>query len=129
IFLTRAKDIEGAGRAHGEVFADVRPATTAVVVAALLDPRWLLEIEAEALVSSTVSPGTSGRKSGSVLLSCSEGIPHPQTASAPSQNPSRPSPSSPTSSCVQPLHELEDVAGDIVVVEPPRDPLDVPTNG
>jgi enamine deaminase RidA (YjgF/YER057c/UK114 family) len=50
IFLTRAKDIEGAGRAHGEVFRDVRPATTAVVVAALLDPRWLLEIEAEALV-------------------------------------------------------------------------------
>jgi enamine deaminase RidA (YjgF/YER057c/UK114 family) len=50
IFLTRAEDIDEVGRAHGDVFADVRPVTTAVVVAALLDPRWLVEIEAEALV-------------------------------------------------------------------------------
>jgi enamine deaminase RidA (YjgF/YER057c/UK114 family) len=52
IFLTSAEDIDQVGRAHGEVFADVRPVTTAVVVAALLDPRWLVEIEAEALVAS-----------------------------------------------------------------------------
>jgi enamine deaminase RidA (YjgF/YER057c/UK114 family) len=52
IFLTSAEDIDQVGRAHGEVFADVRPVTTAVVVAALLDPRWLVEIEADALVAS-----------------------------------------------------------------------------
>jgi enamine deaminase RidA (YjgF/YER057c/UK114 family) len=50
IFLTRAEDIDEVGRAHGEVFGDVRPATTGVVVAALLDPRWLVEIEVDAVV-------------------------------------------------------------------------------
>ncbi len=35
---------------HGEVFAAVRPAATAVIVAGLLDPAWLVEIEAEALL-------------------------------------------------------------------------------
>ncbi len=49
-FLTDASDWEAVGRAHGEVFADVRPASTMVVVAALLDPRWRVEIEAEAIV-------------------------------------------------------------------------------
>lgn len=52
-FLTRAEDWEAVGRAHGEVFRDVRPASTMVVVAALLDPRWRVEIEAEAIVGST----------------------------------------------------------------------------
>jgi enamine deaminase RidA (YjgF/YER057c/UK114 family) len=51
IYLTRADDIDEVGRAHGEVFKDVRPVTTALVVKALLDPRWLVEIEAEALVA------------------------------------------------------------------------------
>jgi enamine deaminase RidA (YjgF/YER057c/UK114 family) len=49
-YLTRAADWEAVGRAHGAVFASVRPASTMVVVAALLDPRWRVEIEAEALV-------------------------------------------------------------------------------
>jgi enamine deaminase RidA (YjgF/YER057c/UK114 family) len=49
-YLTRPKDWEEVGRAHGEVFGDVRPASTMVVVSALLDPRWLVEIEADALV-------------------------------------------------------------------------------
>ena len=44
-----AGDREQVARAHGEVFAEVRPAATAVVVAGLLDPAWLVEIEAEAL--------------------------------------------------------------------------------
>jgi enamine deaminase RidA (YjgF/YER057c/UK114 family) len=48
IYLARAEDIEAVGRAHGEVFGDVRPATTGVVVE-LLDARWLVEIEAEAI--------------------------------------------------------------------------------
>ena len=46
--LTPAADAEGAMAAHGEVFADVRPASTMVVVHALLDPRWTVEVEAEA---------------------------------------------------------------------------------
>ena len=49
-YLTRPKDWEEVGRAHGEVFGDVRPASTMVVVQALLDPRWLVEIEADALI-------------------------------------------------------------------------------
>ncbi len=48
MFLTRAGDWEAVGRAHGEVFGALRPASTMVVVAALLDPRWRVEIEAEA---------------------------------------------------------------------------------
>jgi enamine deaminase RidA (YjgF/YER057c/UK114 family) len=50
IYLTDADDIDEVGRAHGDVFKDVRPVTTALVVKALLDPRWLVEIEAEALI-------------------------------------------------------------------------------
>jgi enamine deaminase RidA (YjgF/YER057c/UK114 family) len=50
MYLTRAEDIDEVGRAHGEVFGDVRPATTGVVVAALFDPRWLVEIEADAII-------------------------------------------------------------------------------
>ncbi len=48
MFLTDAGDADAVGRAHGEVFGDTRPAATMVVVKALLDPRWRVEIEAEA---------------------------------------------------------------------------------
>jgi len=50
MFITDASYGEAVGRAHGEVFGEVRPAATLVVVAALLDPRWVVEIEAEAVV-------------------------------------------------------------------------------
>ena len=50
IYVTSPDHIDEAGRAHGEVFGDVRPATTGVVVAALFDPRWLVEFEAEAII-------------------------------------------------------------------------------
>jgi enamine deaminase RidA (YjgF/YER057c/UK114 family) len=49
IYITRAEDIEAVGRAHREAFGTALPATTAIV-AGLLDPRWLVEIEAEAVI-------------------------------------------------------------------------------
>lgn len=51
IYVTRAGDIDAVGRAHAEAFARARPATTGIVTE-LLDPRWLVEIEAEALIST-----------------------------------------------------------------------------
>ena len=51
IFVTDPSLIEAVGRAHREAFSTARPATTGVVNA-LLDPRWLLEIEVEAIVGS-----------------------------------------------------------------------------
>ena len=53
MYLVDPADWEAVGRAHGAVFAEVRPAATMVVVAALLDPRWRVEIEAEAVVPAT----------------------------------------------------------------------------
>ena len=49
-YLTSADDWKEVGRAHGEVFGEVRPASAMIVVSSLLDPRWLVEIEADALV-------------------------------------------------------------------------------
>ena len=51
MFLTDPDDWEAVGRAHGDAFRDVRPVATMVVVATLLDPRWRVEIEAEAVLS------------------------------------------------------------------------------
>jgi enamine deaminase RidA (YjgF/YER057c/UK114 family) len=48
-YLVDAADAEAVGRVHGEVFGTTRPASTMVVVAGLLDPRWRVEIEAEAV--------------------------------------------------------------------------------
>ena len=48
-YLTDASYSEAVGRAHGAVFAEIRPVSTMIVVAALLDPRWKVEIEAEAV--------------------------------------------------------------------------------
>jgi enamine deaminase RidA (YjgF/YER057c/UK114 family) len=50
VYLVDAGDWEAVGRAHGEMFADIRPASAMVVVAGLLDPAWRVEIEADALL-------------------------------------------------------------------------------
>ena len=49
-FLTPEADAEQAMQAHGEVFKDIRPAATMLAVHSLLDPRWTVEVEAEAQV-------------------------------------------------------------------------------
>jgi enamine deaminase RidA (YjgF/YER057c/UK114 family) len=50
MFVTSPKHWDAVSRAHGEVFASIRPASTCVVTQ-LLDPRWLVEIEADAILS------------------------------------------------------------------------------
>ncbi len=52
MFIVDATDGAAVGRVHGEIFGAIRPAATMVVVAGLLDPRWKVEIEAEALLDS-----------------------------------------------------------------------------
>jgi enamine deaminase RidA (YjgF/YER057c/UK114 family) len=50
MYLTSAAQADAVSAVHGELFGDLRPAATMVVIAALLDPRWKVEIEAEALI-------------------------------------------------------------------------------
>jgi enamine deaminase RidA (YjgF/YER057c/UK114 family) len=49
-YLVAAEDWQEVGRAHGEVFADVRPANAMIVVTGFVDPRWRVEIEVDAIV-------------------------------------------------------------------------------
>jgi enamine deaminase RidA (YjgF/YER057c/UK114 family) len=51
-YLIDSNDWQAVAAAHGEAFGDARPAATMVVVAGLLDPRWSVELEAEALLRS-----------------------------------------------------------------------------
>lgn len=48
MYLVDAADVDVVGSAHAAAFGDVRPATTVMVVTGLADPRWRVEIEAEA---------------------------------------------------------------------------------
>jgi enamine deaminase RidA (YjgF/YER057c/UK114 family) len=49
MYVTAAEHWDGVARAHGEIFASIRPAATCVVTQ-LLDPHWLVEIEADAIL-------------------------------------------------------------------------------
>ncbi|MFL6033483.1 MAG: RidA family protein [Gaiellaceae bacterium] len=50
MYVTAAEHFDAVARAHGEIFGEVRPASTCVVTG-LLDPRWYVEIEAEAILA------------------------------------------------------------------------------
>ena len=50
MYLTHVEDWESVGRVHGEFFGNIRPAATMVVVAALLNPNWRIEIEFDAVI-------------------------------------------------------------------------------
>jgi enamine deaminase RidA (YjgF/YER057c/UK114 family) len=52
IYLTDAEDANVVAKVHGEAFAEAKPAATMIAVAGLLDPRWKVEIEAEAITSA-----------------------------------------------------------------------------
>ena len=52
MFITDPAEGEAVGGAHAEVFGDARPVSTMVVVTGFLDPRWKVEIEAEAMIGS-----------------------------------------------------------------------------
>ena len=50
MFIAKVEDWQEVGRAHGEVFGSIRPAAT-MVIAQLLNPKWRVEIEADAVLS------------------------------------------------------------------------------
>jgi enamine deaminase RidA (YjgF/YER057c/UK114 family) len=51
-FFTRREDWEAIGRAHGEAFGAIRPASTMAIVVGLIDPDWLVEIEFDAVLAA-----------------------------------------------------------------------------
>ena len=52
MFIIDSSDAGAVGAVHGQLFGAIRPAATMVIVAGLLDPRWKVEIEADAIIAS-----------------------------------------------------------------------------
>jgi enamine deaminase RidA (YjgF/YER057c/UK114 family) len=50
IYITHTEDWQEVGRAHGEVFSNIRPAATMVTVKELINPKWRVEIDADAVL-------------------------------------------------------------------------------
>ena len=61
MFLTHASDWEAVGHVHGEVFRDIRPAATMVVVAQLLNPKWRVEVELDAVLPDLTTSRAEGQ--------------------------------------------------------------------
>ncbi|MGL4176512.1 MAG: RidA family protein [Dermatophilaceae bacterium] len=55
-FITDVDVVDPVSTVHGETFGGIRPASTMVVVAGLLDPRWTVEVELDAIVADTSPP-------------------------------------------------------------------------
>ena len=54
MYITDAADADLVGHAHGSAFKNVRPASTMLVVPALIRPEWKVEIEAEAIIEANI---------------------------------------------------------------------------
>ena len=50
ILLTNIEDWEKVGKVHGEIFANIRPANTTMQISRFIDPEWLVEVEADAVI-------------------------------------------------------------------------------
>src|SRR3569833_419125 len=55
MYLTHVEDWEAVGRVHGEIFGSIRPAATMLVVAALLNPNWRIEIDSDSVLTENDS--------------------------------------------------------------------------
>jgi enamine deaminase RidA (YjgF/YER057c/UK114 family) len=60
MYLTHTRDIDDAGRAHREIFGEVRPVSTLLVVSGFVDPRILVEVELEAVRGAAGGAVTGG---------------------------------------------------------------------
>ncbi len=65
IMLARIQDWEAVAPVHGEFFAHIRPASTVVQVTRFIDPQWLVEVEADAVVPPTTTPERAESPEGS----------------------------------------------------------------
>jgi enamine deaminase RidA (YjgF/YER057c/UK114 family) len=74
MYLTHVEDWEAVGRVHGEFFSAIRPAATMVVVAALLNPAWRIEIEMDAVIPEPATESKAVYKSFCIWERAEEGL-------------------------------------------------------